>query len=486
MKNKSETPIDLKKVTDISSFREVYIGNQYKILINKKLGSGSFGDIYLGINLKTKEEIAIKLELVETRTPQLNYESKILKFLQGGEGFPVVHFYGVVGNYNVMIIDLLGPTLEDKFKVCNNKFSLKTVLMLAIQMLNRIEFLHSRHFLHRDIKPENFLLGIGKKKHEIFLIDFGLAKRFRDSKTGDHIAYQDGKSLTGTAIYASIYTHLGIEQCRRDDLESLGYVLMYFLRGDLPWMGLQLKTREEKQQKIMELKINYTPVLLCKGFPDEFINYFNIVREMQFEAKPDYDLLKNLFMSCLKKNNLNFDFNFDWMNCDNNVLKIDLKSELSQILSLQIDLNKNIDESKHTNDNSNVIINNNEKKEVGGGLFGKTKFTFNYGKKEEKIEELNNENQIKIDFLKQKEDNHLDLISHETGKDKEELQNKLNEIAISDNDNNEIANEDIKDTVSVPQINGSNIINEENNVEINLDTQNKEKHQIPVDDNANN
>ena len=480
MKNKTEAPIDLKKVNDISSFSEVYIGNQYKILINKKLGSGSFGDIYLGINLKTKEEIAIKLELVETRTPQLNYESKILKFLQGGEGFPVVYFYGVVGIYNVMIIDLLGPTLEDKFKLCYRKFSLKTVLMLAIQMLNRIEFLHSRHFLHRDIKPENFLLGIGKKKHEIYLIDFGLAKRFRDSKTGEHIAYQDGKSLTGTAIYASIYTHLGIEQCRRDDLESLGYVLMYFLRGDLPWMGLQLKTREEKQQKIMELKINYTPDLLCKGFPEEFINYFNVVREMQFETKPDYEFFKSLFMTCLKKNNLNFDFNYDWMNCDHNLFKIDLKTELSQILSKQVDLNQNVDGVQIKNEN----VNDNEKKESGGGLFGNTKFVFNFGKKEEKKNETNKENSENDNPAK-------DLINTEKVECKvnikEEFQNKIDDNSIINSDNVGLDN-GIKDTLSEPHLDGNNIINESNNVEVKIESQSKESlefKELHIDDNAN-
>jgi casein kinase I family protein HRR25 len=107
--------------------------------------------------------------------------------------------------------------------------------MIGDQMVQRIEYLHNNHFIHRDMKPDNFLVGVGKKQHMIYMIDFGLAKRFRDPKTGEHIPYRDNKSLTGTARYASVNTHLGIEQSRRDDLESIGFILIYFLKGTLPW-----------------------------------------------------------------------------------------------------------------------------------------------------------------------------------------------------------------------------------------------------------
>ena len=131
--------------------------------------------------------------------------------MKGGTGIPSLHWFGVEGDYNVMVMDFLGPSIEDLFNYCKRKFSIKTALMLADQMIERLEFMHNNNFLHRDIKPDNFLIGHGKKQNTVFIIDFGLAKRYRDPKSGEHIPYKDNKSLTGTARYASINTHLGIE-----------------------------------------------------------------------------------------------------------------------------------------------------------------------------------------------------------------------------------------------------------------------------------
>lgn len=181
--------------------------------------------------------MAIKLEPIKSKHPQLIYESKIYRVLQGGFGIPGVKWFGSEGDYNVLVIDLLGPSLEDLFNYCGKRLSLKSVLMLADQMISRLEFMHSRSYIHRDVKPDNFLIGVGSKMHVCHIIDFGLAKKFQDPRSGRHIPYIEGKNLTGTARYASINTHLGIEQSRRDDMESLGFVLMYFLRGSLPWQG---------------------------------------------------------------------------------------------------------------------------------------------------------------------------------------------------------------------------------------------------------
>ncbi|KAI4303976.1 hypothetical protein MLD38_039551 [Melastoma candidum] len=286
------------------------IGGKFKL--GRKIGSGSFGELYLGVNVQSGEEVAVKLEPEKMKHPQLHYESKVYMLLQGGTGVPHLKWFGAEGKYNIMVIDLLGPSLEDLFNYCNRKFSLKTVLMLADQLINRVEYMHSRGFLHRDIKPDNFLMGLGSKANQVYIIDYGLAKKYMDLQTHQHIPYRENKNLTGTARYASVKTHLGVEQSRRDDLESLGYVLMYFLRGSLPWQGLKAGTKKQKYDKISEKKV-LTPVeVLCKSYASEFTSYFHYCRSLRFEDKPDYSYLKRLFRDLFIREGYQFDYVFDW------------------------------------------------------------------------------------------------------------------------------------------------------------------------------
>mmetsp|Transcript_5992 Transcript_5992/g.9328 ORF Transcript_5992/g.9328 Transcript_5992/m.9328 type:complete len:396 (+) Transcript_5992:23-1210(+) len=290
--------------------REIIVGKKYKL--GSKIGSGSFGSIYKAVDITSGNYFAVKLEHGKTRHPQLEYESKVYRLLSpGAVGIPKVRWFGVEGDYNVMVIDLLGPSIEDLFNYCGRKLSLKSVLMLADQCLRRLEYVHSKNILHRDMKPDNFLVGIGQLSKMVYLIDFGLSKKYRDSK-GRHLPYREGKSLTGTARYASIYTHLGIEQGRRDDLESLGYILLYLLQGQLPWQGLDASTKQGKYARISEKKLTTPVEQLCFGVPSEFATYINYSKAIRFADRPDYSYLRKMFRDLFIREGFQFDCMFDW------------------------------------------------------------------------------------------------------------------------------------------------------------------------------
>lgn len=286
--------------------------------ITKKLGNGAFGEIWKAVNLKSKQEYAIKFEEINSKHQQLYAECRIYLWFHSdstvlAQAIPQVVYYGIEGNKSIMIMDLLGPSLEDLFSKCKKKFSVKTVLMCADQMIKRVEYIHMRRIIHRDIKPDNFTIGHNKNSHRIFIIDFGLAKKFMSS-SGEHIKYREGKGLTGTARYASINTHLGIEQARRDDLESLGYVFLYFLRGSLPWQGLKARNIKDKYEKIKEKKILTKVDDLCTGFPEEFNKYLSFCRKLKFTEKPDYSYLRSLFKNLFKSLGYEYDYQYDWVN----------------------------------------------------------------------------------------------------------------------------------------------------------------------------
>ncbi|KAI9266035.1 kinase-like domain-containing protein [Sporodiniella umbellata] len=271
--------------------------------VGKKLGEGSFGIIYEGLNLLTHQSVAIKFEPRKSEVPQLKDEYKTYKLLAGTLGVPNAYYFGQEGLHNILVIDLLGPSLEDLFEVCSRRLSVQTVACLAKQMIDRTHSLHDHHLIYRDIKPDNFLMGRPGTKYAnmVFMIDYGMAKLYRDPKTKKHIPYRERRSLSGTARYMSINTHLGREQSRRDDLEALGHVFMYFLRGSLPWQGLKAATNKQKYELIGACKQSTRVKDLCGVFPEEFGIYFQYVRKLGFEETPDYAFLKELFDKVLER-----------------------------------------------------------------------------------------------------------------------------------------------------------------------------------------
>ena len=298
--------------TTASSIKVEYerkLDKEYTIFVNKQLGKGGFGQLYLGRNIRENAFIAIKVEELTQRS-HLTMEYQILKEI-AGDGIPKVYKLHKGHKHNYLLMQLLGKSLDKLFSDTNRKFSIKTVSQIAYQMVQRIEYVHSKGYIHRDIKPGNFLIGKNSESKKIFIIDFGLSKKYID-KNNNHIIYKEGKGLTGTARYVSLNTHYGIEQSRRDDIEGIAYNLIYFAKGKLPWQGVKTKNKKEKHKKIMEYKEEYIPEKLCDGLPEEFPTLLKYARKLDFDEKPDYKNIKIMFKQLIISLHQEMDWKFDW------------------------------------------------------------------------------------------------------------------------------------------------------------------------------
>ena len=344
------------EVASENLLNKVFFG-KYKCI--KKIGEGSFGMIYkCEYNGKY---YALKFEDRINGQSLLEGEATIMSYLKG-PNIPETISFGYSGNYNILVMQLLGKSLEDLFEQYK-QFTIKTVCQLGIQMLTVLEYIHNKHIIHRDIKPDNFVMGNDNLSYILYLLDFGLAKKYRSSTTLQQYPMINKKRLTGTARYASINALRGYEQSRRDDLEAVGYVLMYFLRGSLPWQGLQAKGKDERYKKILQRKIDTNSYDLCYGFPNEFERYVEYTKNMEYTEEPKYEMLKNNFLRVLKREQMNMDFIYDWSTPE------EIRYRKSQKFRNEIDNNTtqyNDDNNFNYNNTNNIYNGNNNLTSTSG------------------------------------------------------------------------------------------------------------------------
>ena len=341
----------------------------------QKIGEGAFGKVYKAQS--NGEYFAMKFEPRANEYEYLEEEAIMMRYLKGPQ-IPVIKCFGKNMEYNIMVMELLGDSLEFNFTI-KKKFSVKTTAMIGYQMLTILEFIHDRHIIHRDIKPDNFLMGYKEKNAILYLLDFGLAKKFRSSKTLMQYPFVRKKKMTGTARYASIHALEEMEQSRRDDLEAMAYVLLYFLRGSLPWQGIKVKSKENRYKKILVKKKETTSDVLCETFPEEFKYLVDYTRNLGYTENPDYEQLRNNFMELVKEKMCrDFDFIYDWTtksdiqqrddnidilkgNFGENKMNINKNGENNFIINEENNgENKNIEQKNNNNENNNNLNNNKE------------------------------------------------------------------------------------------------------------------------------
>jgi serine/threonine protein kinase len=308
------------------------IDKGFQYAIEKKVGAGAFGEVYKGFLKKEPTKlVALKFEVPDpNKKDRLYNEYKIYKDLNYNnlcKGVPNVYWYGnskitetnSSGSVeekirNILVMDYLGPSLEKLFSYYKKTFSLKTILMIAIQCIERLEYIHNNGYVHRDIKPDNFLIGSNQiNKSTIYIVDFGLSKKYVDMINYEITPFKNTRQFVGTYRFCSMRSHKRLEQNRRDDLEALGYMIIYFFKKDLPWQGVKDNgKKDERSNAIFKIKKD-TPISeLCHNTTPILEEYMNYCRLLRYTEVPNYNYLRNLFINEMNRNKLDLDYKFDW------------------------------------------------------------------------------------------------------------------------------------------------------------------------------
>ena len=294
-------------------------GDLYNYLRHERIGKGAFGVVYRARNMTTGVDVAAKFEAADAEHPMLAHEAEVYRAVGSvpgtlwTTGFARPRWTGRVNGDVVLVLDLLGPTVEELFERRGRRFELKTIVRLAIQALTRLEHIHSRGFVHRDIKPDNLMMGLGRNSGTLHVADFGCATRYCNRITKIHYPHDAGHGLTGTLDFASTFTHRGIRASRRDDLESLAYTLVYLAKGSLPWQHVSGETEDEDISVVSDSKHQTTTTELCDGLPHEFVALTDYAKGLEFQTTPDYGQLRDLFRNLLDSWGYERGERFEWV-----------------------------------------------------------------------------------------------------------------------------------------------------------------------------
>jgi len=319
--NSSETG-----TTSLQSKNVLKIDNRY--VLDRKINSGAFGKVYKVKDLLDNgQEYAAKFETQRKNQPQtVTTDHAVMKSIKKANPdalIPAVHYFGVLKNSYVLVMDLMGPSIEDLFSLLDKKFSLKTVMLLALGSLRALESIHQANYLHRDVKPDNIVVGgTPKNCNRCYFIDMGLSKRDMRlpsvARNNQSYSQKPKKSITGTVRYVSLNIHDGHPPSKWDDLQSLGYIFIYWLKGSLPWMGLRAPDTQQKYEKIALKKRTISNEELCRNCPAVFKDFLDMVEEKRLTSAPtedpDYVNFFLMFKAAAKKLNIKLDFKYDWSN----------------------------------------------------------------------------------------------------------------------------------------------------------------------------